>query len=134
MVMRSEAHPRPGKPQRDANLREHPVPEACSSNAIGSSSDPARRRNFSAALQSNRHEIDDDRAGAKLLGTADCDLALRNRSVTSALGLPMSNVQDLKIVTYFTLAGREGSHSMRLMRALRNQGARFRTWFDTPNC
>jgi hypothetical protein len=87
MVTRSTADTRLGKPKPDSSLRKHPTPERA-----GQRRSTVRGGVLSSAPppSKNLHEIDDDRTGAKALATADCDLAPLNRSVTSAIGLPMS--------------------------------------------
>jgi hypothetical protein len=112
MVMRQKAHPRPGKPQRDANLREHPVRKhAAQTQSVA----PAIQRGVetSATPPKQSNKIDDHGASTKTLGTTDCDLPLSGRSVTHGLDVGICKIED---VAYFTVAGERGPLNA-LMRA-----------------
>ena len=112
MVILRKASPRPGKPQRDANLREHPVRKHA---AERQSVAPAIQRGVqtSATPQKQSNEIDDHRASTKTLGTTDCDLPLSGRSVTDGLDVGICKIED---VAYLTVAGERGPLKA-LMRA-----------------
>ena len=93
-----------------------PVPEACRSKGDRQFDEKVASYLQRRRLQKNLHEIDDDRTGAKALATAGSDvLALPNRFVTSALGLPMSMCK-LRDLTYVTLEYEKGACDL-LMRA-----------------